>query len=131
MDIMGGFLACLLIPEKSQQLCVCTAGGKGCLEPHKPQPERGEFGPKVRQQPQELRGGVGVVGCRELPAVGQTGDPHIVGEAAASKRMEPLLSLRFRRTCAKERGPSNVVIPKMMVGPQFWFSTLSRMQNKP
>lgn len=35
--------------------------------------------------------------------MGQTGDPHMEGEATASKRMEPLLSLRFRRTCTKER----------------------------
>lgn len=46
---------------------------------------------------------MGVIDYRELPAVGQTGDPHMEGEATASKRMEPLLNLRFRRTCTKGR----------------------------
>lgn len=67
-------------------------GGKGFLRAHAffaPQPQRrwGECGPEVRKRLLEHGG---VVECSEQTAVGQTGDPYMMGEATASKRIEPL-----------------------------------------
>lgn len=62
----------------------------------------------------------------------------MMGEATTFKRVEPFLSLRFRRTCTKERGPyqchcsrSDERTPPLLAKLSYsQCSPASRMSNK-